>query len=230
MLFLKRPQFALKRCIFNTRKRWRHEIAACAHVLLRRPFAQMSVRLAEKLGIPHDRLIYARDLLSRCQAELALQICISRFSETEVATEDDVHQMQRLKEGISRCEHLQAHPDLLHTAKALYTRLMCELEISVAVAGVPRVKLPFTTGEAEPAGYWEVRCCYRCTHCAPTSTPLQAQDCGHLQENEGLPLPPAEAGRYVWIPSQSLQSLSASIERITAALVSTSTGAQARFD
>lgn len=51
----------------------------------------------------------------------------------------------------------------------------------------------------------------------------QPEDVGRIEETEGFPLPPVDAeGKtldYVWIPSDSLRSLSTACERLSKALV-----------
>ena len=51
----------------------------------------------------------------------------------------------------------------------------------------------------------------------------QPEDVGHVEETEGVPLPPVDdEGKpleYVWVPSKSLTALSTACKRMSEALV-----------
>lgn len=161
---------------------------------------QRLVRQADALHVQHisAHLIEEGEFLIRkSHAEYWLKMGCKKLEPIDCACEDSVDDMGRLKASIVKAERMRAEEKLVADAKVLRDRLDAELELRRAVDAVPTVKLPIADA---PKDYWD-----------PDT------DLGHIEENEGFPLPPDD-GQYVWIPSASLKTMRVAAERLDAAL------------
>eukprot|EP00904_Undaria_pinnatifida_P010304 jgi/Undpi1/6403/HiC_scaffold_20.g08884.m1 len=163
-------------------------------LLLRR--AEGNPRIASKLKK------HAKALVDKSHAEYWLQVSAQRLLKVDCAEARHVPDMDKLEGCIEKASKVGAQQQLVRECRSLLKRLVTEVEISKAIEGFPRVRLPI---EVMPKDYW------------------QPEDVGHVQETEGFPLPPVDeegkALEYVWVPSESLTALSTACKRMSEALV-----------
>ncbi|CAM9680697.1 unnamed protein product [Ectocarpus sp. 6 AP-2014] len=144
----------------------------------------------------------AKALVDKSHGEYWLQVSAQRLLKVECAEARHMADMAKLEARIEKAAKVEAHPQLVQDCRSLLKRLTTEVEISKAILGFPTVRLPI---DPMPKDYW------------------QPEDIGHIEENEGFPLPPVDADgknmEYVWVPSKSLRALSAACKRMSEALV-----------
>ncbi|CAM9617948.1 unnamed protein product [Ectocarpus sp. 12 AP-2014] len=144
----------------------------------------------------------AKALVDKSHGEYWLQVSAQRLLKVECAEARHMADMAKLEARIDKAAKVEAHPQLVQDCRTLLKRLTTEVEISKAILGFPTVRLPI---DPMPKDYW------------------QPEDFGHIEENEGFPLPPVDAeGKnmdYVWVPSKSLRALSSACKRMSEALV-----------
>lgn len=153
---------------------------------------EQSLERAHEVGIDKSQLDHGLDLLACCQIEYWLSVLLDRLKDVVAAEDCHEHDMNKLRKAIDKAEKLNANADLVRQGTKFLNRLFAELGMTRAIKNLPEYKLPPPDGVVSD-GYWTEK------------------DTGHIQETEGYPLPPADTGEYVWIPSESYTALQSAI-------------------
>lgn len=149
---------------------------------------------AELAKVDSSHVLYARDVVLRCQVDYSLFVVKERLKDVTCAVDAHEHDMNKLKGAISKSQVNSGNDEIVLVSIALHKRLCAELGMSRAILNMPAVKLPPPGLDPPPADYWG------------------ENDIGKIDEsNPEYPLPPAETNEYVWIPSTTLRLLRSGI-------------------
>jgi hypothetical protein len=154
---------------------------------------EKSIEKAKAIDIQPDLLQIGMTLILRCQAEYWLSVLLTRLQDVTIATDANEHDMNKLRDALTKGQSLSANDDLVNKGWLFLNRLDCELNIYRALKAVPPIRMPM---DNPPEGYYT------------------EQDIGRIEETEGYPLPPAETGEYVWIPAESFTLFVDAITRL----------------
>lgn len=102
-----------------------------------------------------------------------------------------------LQKAIVTAKMRNVDSKLIENGERIDSRFMSEINFQAVLDTVPNPKLPvpgMTNKQAKK--YW------------------QEEDIGHIKETEGFPLPPPDKEDYIWIKSESFQSLETSLSEL----------------
>ena len=159
---------------------------------------EKSIEKAVEVGFNDSQLQLGLDLLAKCQSEYWLSALYARLENVITAVDANEHDMNKLREAISRAQLTNSNETLIESSSKLLGRLDVELGITRSLKAFPTVKLPI---DNPPDGYYTEK------------------DLGKIKETEGYPLPP-EGGDYIWLPAENYYSLTKAVEGIKACLSS----------
>lgn len=169
---------------------------------------EKTVLRAESLGSDKVQILFAKELISKCQIEFWLTTMNYRLKDVTRAADANEHDINRLKQAIQKAQALRSDDELIDKSVRLHGRLTAELLMSRGLLGIPTVRLPppvtaaaATVDNSLPVGYW------------------QECDIGMIIETEGYPLPPVDNnGEYQWQPSESYSNMKTAIERLRSSM------------
>lgn len=153
---------------------------------------ERAIERAESLGLDRQSVQAARDLVLRCQIDYWLNTVLAKLAGVTQAMEHHEHDINKLRNTIQKAETFGATDSLIEEASTRLRRLDLELEMSRAVGGYQKEKLPI---DNPPPDYW------------------QPCDTGHVVQTPEYPLPP-ESGEYIWEPSEAYTRARTTLDRL----------------
>mmetsp|Transcript_10716 Transcript_10716/g.11558 ORF Transcript_10716/g.11558 Transcript_10716/m.11558 type:complete len:590 (+) Transcript_10716:31-1800(+) len=154
---------------------------------------EKSIEKAVEVKTDDYQIQYGMELIAKSQAEYWLNVLLERLKDVTTANDTNEHDMNKLRKALEKAEALHGHEELVENGRRFLGRLDAELGLFRALRAIPVFK-PMI--ENPPEGYWTER------------------DVGHIEENEGFPLPPPETGEYLWIQSEALSTFSSAVARL----------------
>lgn len=158
---------------------------------------ESTVIKAKRVGSDPGQIVYAEELISKCEMEYWVCALTKRLESVECATDPNEHDMKRLQSAVHKGQVLKVDENISEKGDLLCKRLFAELGMTRALNTVPTsTKLPLKEGAEYPDDYWG------------------EDDTGHIVETPGYPHPPVETGEYQWEPSKAMSSLLTAIANI----------------
>ena len=131
---------------------------------------------------------------SKSHLEYNLSKLAKTLGQIECASKDNLPQMMELKRLLKDGRDKNADDGLLSDSTSLLDKLQSELALSDAIENIPTVRVPNKAfSKKEAAAYF------------------QQEDSGHIEKTVEYPLPSSTTGDYIWVKSDSFQSLEQAI-------------------